>query len=127
MRRCKTRWCRGNARSHSPFCGKCFWRRLKEVNPLKYSFWKLKHRARERGHSFLLTFDEYKEFSIQSGYAEWKGKTAESLSINRIDPEKGYQKDNIEAVTLSYNSRLQHAPIPKDVLAKLTAGKPLYE
>lgn len=112
--KCQTKFCRGLVlpTSHSPYCGKCRSRRFKERHPLKYSFGKLRNRAKERGHAFTLTFEQYEQFAKQTGYAELKGKTKHSLSINRKRNGEGYHVDNIEAVTLSVNSRLRYAPLP---------------
>ena len=80
---------------------------------MHYSFNKLRNRAKERGHAFHLTYEQYEQFALSSGYAERKGKTAESFSINRIDPERGYEVDNIECITLSENSSC-HNKLPED-------------
>ena len=115
MKKCRTKYCRGLVipeTSHSPYCSKCRSARWKQSHPLKYSFKALRSRAKERGHSFDLTFDEYREFAERTGYGLLKGKEAHSLSINRIRSEEGYHKDNIEALTLSMNSRARYAPLP---------------
>ena len=119
--KCDTKFCRGRVlpTSHSPYCSKCRSRRFKQAHPLKYSFIKLRARARERGHDFALTFGEYEQFAITTGYAEQKGKTALSLSINRKNPAVGYVAHNIEAVTLSQNSRLKYAPLPDWMRAEM--------
>jgi hypothetical protein len=126
MKLCKTKRCRNPKPHWRRFCRKCQWRQLKERDPLRYSFYHLKNRAKQRGHEFSLTFDQYKDFALKTGYFERKGKTAESLSINRIDNSRGYHADNIEAVTLSYNSRLKYAPIPQwlkdEILGKSKAA-----
>lgn len=79
---------------------------------MKYAFNILRGRARQRGHSFDLTFAEYESFALQTGYAELKGKTKHSLSIDRKNPALGYHRDNIRAITLSLNSRLRFAKMP---------------
>lgn len=112
--KCATKFCRNRVgkAEKSPICGKCRARRWKERHPLRYSFNKLRYRAKERGHVFKLTFEQYQRFALASGYAENKGKTAESFSIDRIDPERGYELDNIRCVTLSENSRLRFVTWP---------------
>ena len=107
-RKCKTKYCRGvvHETTRSPFCSKCKMRKHKEKNPLRYAYTKLKSRAKERGHEFKLTFEQYKQFALETGYLEKKGKTADSLSIDRIDPSRGYEVGNIRAVTLRENARL---------------------
>ena len=111
-RRCATERCRGVATplGKSPYCAKCRSRRWKARYPLKYSYAKLRYRAKERGHEFQLTFEEYRSFAIATGYAFLKGKTAKSLSINRKNHSLGYKFDNIESVTLSENSKLRYSP-----------------
>jgi hypothetical protein len=114
-RKCATKFCRSKVQKteKSPICSRCRARRWKERYPLKYSFNKLRNRAGERGHEFLLTFEDYEKFALESGYAKRKGKTAESFSINRINPDRGYEVDNIECITLSENSS-HHAKLPDD-------------
>lgn len=121
--KCLTKFCRGLVmpNAHSPYCGKCRSRRFKEKWPLKYSFGKLRARAKERGHAFTLTFEDYESFARQTGYDKLKGKTKHSLSINRKRNSEGYTRENIEAVTLSMNSRLRFANMPDWLRAEMEA------
>lgn len=110
---CLTPHCHGTVnkkKAHSPFCIKCKQARWKEKNPLKYSFGNLRRRAKQRGHEFSLTFEQYVEFSVKTGYARLKGKTSLSLSIDRKKNDRGYHADNIQAITLAENSRKQYVP-----------------
>lgn len=111
-KRCQTKRCRGFAYGNcrSQYCSKCRTRRWKEKNPLKYCFNKLRNRAKERGHEFKLAFEEYCEFALKTDYFKLKGRTKYALSIHRKDDTKGYEKDNIEALTLSENIKLRFAP-----------------
>jgi len=111
---CETPGCRNivTPGCRTKLCGKCKNRQFKEKNPHRYDFGNLRRRAKKRGHEFSLTFEQYTEFAKKTGFFEQKGKTARSLSINRIDNKKGYHVDNIEAVTLSWNSRLQWSDCP---------------
>jgi hypothetical protein len=120
-RKCATKFCRGRAYSNakSPYCAKCRSRRFKDKFPLKYAFAHLRQRAKERGHPFLLSFEDYVEFARRTGYDKLKGKTKQSLSIHRIDNNGPYHKDNIAAVTLSMNSRLRFANLPDWLLAEM--------
>lgn len=121
--RCRTKFCRGRTTKtgKSPYCAKCRGRRFKEKFPLKYAFSHLRGRAKERGHDFKLTFEQYQKFAVEIGYDQLKGKHAHSLSINRKDNSKGYHIDNIEAVTLSHNSRLRYANMPAWLKAEMLA------
>lgn len=104
--KCRTKYCRGRVSklTHSPWCPKCKTRRYKEKHPLKYSYYKLKFRALERGITFNLTFAQYEEFAISTGYASERGKTKFSLSIDRIEVDKGYEVGNLQVLTLSENT-----------------------
>lgn len=107
LNHCLTPRCRAlvdKQKSHSPYCSKCASRRFAEKHPLKYSFNNLRHRAKQRGHKFLLTFAQYELFALKSGYAVGKGKSRDSLSIDRIDNDGPYSVDNIKCETVSYNS-----------------------
>lgn len=82
-------------------------------NPLKYAFQTLKDNAKRRGKEFGLTFTEFCMFCQANNYMELKGTTRLSLTIDRIDPERGYFFDNIRAISLSLNvsRRFQHCPV----------------
>lgn len=124
-KRCASKFCRGRTThtGHSPFCSKCRTRNFKAKFPLKYAFGKLRARARERGHDFQLTFEQYQKFAVDTGYDQLKGKHAASLSINRKDNSKGYHIDNIEVVTLSHNSRLRFAKMPAWLKEEMLAAE----
>ncbi len=94
--------------NHSPYCPKCRARRWKAAHPLKYSFNKLRNRARERGKEFSLRFKEYERFAKKTKYDQLKGKSGLSLSIDRKDNSQGYYVGNIRAITISENSRKSH-------------------
>ena len=112
MNKCATKFCRGHTTKsgRSRFCSKCRSRRWRDKFPLHYSFKNLRVRAKQRGKEFTLTRDEYICFAIKTDYAQMKGKTSLSLSIDRIDDSLGYTKDNIQAITLRENSRKQFVP-----------------
>ena len=114
--KCRTKNCRGSATKsgHSPYCSKCRSRRFAERHPLKYAFKNLRHRARQRGHDFGLSFDEFARFAVASGWLEKKGRTKECLSIDRINDERGYFADNIQVLTVSENLRKRYVPFFKN-------------
>jgi hypothetical protein len=128
--KCAVKFCRRRVlpSEHSPICSKHRAQLWKERSPLKYFFNKLKNRAKERGHEFLLTFDQYVEFARKTGYDQIvnRGKTATSLTIHRKRDSEGYHVGNIACVTLSENSRLAFAPIPEaykqQILAEAANG-----
>lgn len=113
---CSSRCCQNRARVIkkgdkkyiTSFCYKHWRQRAKETNILGYTFDALKQAAKRRGKQFDLTLEQFKEFCERTKYLELKGKTSSSLSIDRIDPTKGYSADNIQAVELGYNVRKFH-------------------
>jgi|GEM_PF-3185857 hypothetical protein len=124
---CKTSRCRGitTESGHSPYCAKCRYRRWRDKFPLHCSYNNLKKRAKERGKDFTLTREQYVEFATKTDYAKMKGKTSLSLSINRKDNSQGYHYWNIEAITLSENSRKLFTNMPdwmKDEIRALELG-----
>jgi len=105
--KCATPYCRkvhNHKTSKSPYCPRCKSRRAKEVNPIKYAFRHLKFRAKERGHVFTLTLEQFEKFVSEKMPLELRGRTADCLSIDRIDPSRGYEIDNIQVMTISENS-----------------------
>jgi len=68
----------------------------------------LKSNAKRRGKFFDLTLEQFKTFCIDTGYMAGKGKKATSLSIDRIDVEKGYTIDNLQILTLTANTVKRH-------------------
>lgn len=113
LHHCRSRNCRGlvnQKKEHSPFCSRCRRNRWKLKFPLHYSFSNLRKRARQRGKDFSLTREQYVEFAIKTDYARLKGKSSLSLSINRKNNNEGYHLWNVEAITLSANSRKSFVP-----------------
>lgn len=111
-RKCATKGCRRPARAdgRGRLCVRCNHAKWRITNPLRYSYGNLKCRAKQRGHEFSLTFEHYKKFAEESGYAKLKGNHGMSLTIERIDDAKGYEVGNIKALTRSANSRRQYVP-----------------
>jgi hypothetical protein len=111
--KCNTKFCRGRClpSGKSCYCSKCRTRNWRDRHPVEYTFAKIRSRAKERGHAFTLTIDEFREFVARTDYMQRKGKTGASLSIDRIRNEEGYHRDNIRVLTLSENAtRLRKAP-----------------
>ena len=107
--RCIVGGCRG--RSEKGKGGLCFrhaMQKFKESRPETYYFNNLKQNAKRRGHEFNLTLEEFKIFCHVTGYLKGKGRSSSSLSIDRIDPSKGYQLDNIQVLTNSDNLRKRY-------------------
>lgn len=108
--KCASENCTNKHFGRSKFCRRCNNRKYRIKHPIQYWYWTLKMNAKRRGKSFSLTLEQFSEFCIKTGYGELKGKTATSLSVDRIKPLEGYHYDNIRAITLSDNSKCKYDP-----------------
>lgn len=97
--------CGASTKGTERFCAKHRKRYQKENNPIMYVYGYLKQNARRRGKAFDLTLPEFGKFCQETGYLDGRGKLKKSLTIDRIDPTKGYSIDNIQVLSLSDNSR----------------------
>lgn len=70
---------------------------------MRYAYSVLKNNARRRGKEFTLTMQEFVDFCEETGYMEGKGSSRLSLSVDRIDHNKGYVAGNIQVLSLSEN------------------------
>ena len=82
MSKCSVKFCRDVAIGRSTKCSKCKTRVWKANHPDHYAYNKLKYRAKERGHEFALTLEEFKVLWSRKSNA--LGRTATSLSFDRI-------------------------------------------
>jgi hypothetical protein len=64
-----------------------------------------KHHAVRRSIPYSLSRRHWYYMNYFTMYWKKKGRTAESLTIDRIDNSKGYSDDNVQVVDMSYNSK----------------------
>jgi len=102
--KCATKFCR-NIADKGRFCNKCKTAKYRKDNPVKASFYILKENAKRRGKHFDLTFNQFQEFVIKTGYMKKKGIFSESWHIDRIDETRGYTIDNLQVLTNAQNVR----------------------
>lgn len=113
LHHCASLRCKGlvnKNKEHSPYCSKHRYSNFRDAHPLACAYHNLRHRARQRGHEFTLTFEEYVSFAVRTNYGLMKGRTTMSLSVDRIDDTKGYNVTNIRALRLGLNSRKSFVP-----------------
>lgn len=108
---CAAVYCHNDPYPGHRWCTKCKSRIWRANNPVKYHFWNLKHRAKQRGHAFMLTMEQWMDFVKRTGLIELHGRFANNLSIDRIEDGKGYTADNIQTLTVSENARKRFAPV----------------
>lgn len=90
------------------YCPKHLTTHWREKNPVRASFIAHKHNAKRRGHSWELTFEEFQEFAVEVDLIKKAGRLRQSYHIDRIDPTKGYTRDNIQALTNVANVQKMH-------------------
>jgi hypothetical protein len=102
--KCATEGCTNERAINRRICNKCRTHKYRADHPLKAWYDILKMNAKRRRKPFTLTLDEFECFCKRTGYDEKKGKTADSLSVDRINDSEGYHAWNIQAITLRDNT-----------------------
>lgn len=96
---CAAMHCRKVTHIKEKYCSCHKMRRFKLRNPIKYAFGKLRTRAKERGHAFSLTLEEWTRFWNDNNLGELRGKAAERLTVDRKKSHLGYSYDNLQPLT----------------------------
>lgn len=104
MKKCATDGCYHKIEKRN-YCNTCRKRKYRQSNPIKASYQQLRDNAKRRGKFFDLTLEEFASFCYKTDYIQGKGKTATSYSIDCIENEKGYTKNNIRVLPLGENSK----------------------
>jgi hypothetical protein len=73
-------------------------------NPVRDAFNNLKASARRRRKAFTIAYDDFAVWCQQTGYHEMRGRLANEVQVDRIDPHGGYTIDNIQTLTCSANT-----------------------
>lgn len=105
-RKCKTKYCRNDARPGGTECPKCASRRYAREHPFRYHYNALKQNAKRRGKPFDLSFAEFKQIWLEhpEKWAEKKRWGHECpWQMDRKDNTKGYTASNIEIISKSKN------------------------
>lgn len=97
--------CGALARHQRTLCQTCRTRQWRANQPITAAYDNLRSHARARGKAFALTLAEFRRFCLETGYHLRKGVEAYDLTIDRIDPRRGYEPGNIQAVSQSFNAR----------------------
>lgn len=83
--------------------------RYRDKNPIRVIWHRLRSRSKERGHTCGISYEDFEAWCLETSYHLLRGKTAESASIDRINPAIGYEKGNLQILTLRDNSIKQAA------------------
>jgi hypothetical protein len=108
-RYCNTPNCIRVAARHQRKCEVCKKRIYRANNILMAVYSNLKFNAKARRIKFQLTLKEFKDFCVEHNYLELRGKTATSLSIDRIIEDGPYSRDNIQVLPLAANTAKRRA------------------
>lgn len=107
---CITPFCRNRARKCRAICNTCKSRKQREKYPVKALWWNLRTHSKARGHSCTIPYADFEAFVLANGYATGHGRAGNALTIDRIDPTKGYDDlENLRVLTNSDNVRMYHA------------------
>ena len=120
MSKCLTEKCNKTRAPKNKYCHSCIKRKYAEKHPMRYCYNNLKQNSKRRGKSFNLTFEDFKQFCIETEYMQNKGKKKKSYHIDRIDETKGYTKDNIQVLTNTQNVRKYVEWVNRDEFGNLT-------
>lgn len=100
---CCAHSCKDKPTKKDRFCSKHRHRYNKYINHCRYTYQALKANARRRGKAFTITIEEFRVFCDETGYLKKKGRLGSSASIDRINPDRGYEPDNIQILSVSEN------------------------
>jgi hypothetical protein len=70
----------------------------------------LRTNAKKRHIQFELTLEDFREFCLETSYHLKSGVEADSLTVDRKDPNGSYNKDNIRPLGHLANSTRQDSP-----------------
>lgn len=93
-------------------------RRWRDNNRIKAIYQSLKARAKGRGHSCGITLEEFTDWCNETSYHLLRGRFAHNASIDRIKNHIGYEKGNLQILTVGENSSKDNAE---------RHGKPWYQ
>jgi hypothetical protein len=96
--------CDNAAASGRRICWKCHKAEWREKHPLRAMFLKVKWSAKLRDIPFKLTFDEFLEFDAVTDYVARRTLAGEDITIDRVNEEKGYEKENLQVLTRGENA-----------------------
>jgi hypothetical protein len=112
---CVVKFCRDKALSRKGrkkpyrYCAKHRRQHDKERDPVGYHFDVLRQNAKRRKVAFKLTKKQFALFCAETDYLRLKGRYKDSLTIDRIDPLRGYEAGNIQVLKNGENVRKMHA------------------
>lgn len=112
---CSVRHCRRDPRNKGGLCQTCNSRIWRANHPVEYAYGNLKSRAKQRGHEFTITLEEFRKLCEGTGLLANRGRNGHNLSVDRIENHLGYVPGNLRVLTISQNVRARFAPFQGEV------------
>lgn len=103
MAKCKTKYCRNEAKRNN-VCYKCERKRTIEANPYRYWWQVNKDNAKRRGKFWKISFKYWVQFCDETGYLAIKGRGKYDASLDCKINELGYIDGNLQPLTVSDNA-----------------------
>lgn len=102
-------------------CYTCQSRKYRAADPMKYAYYTLRDNVyRRKGRNFWgLTFEEFKQYAVETKYITGKGKSKTSYTIDAKDPTMGYFIGNIRTISNSHNSKKRRMVLTYDYVPEL--------
>lgn len=97
----------------------------KKANPIRVLWLAKKHRAKERGIAFTLTFEQFKEICETTEYHEYTGRGKGFASLDRKVNEPGYTEGNIGIMSVGANASKQRQSERSGTWYSLEDDKPI--
>jgi hypothetical protein len=101
--RCHVAHCTNKTTGTTKLCSTCRSRKCRKADPVRYAYNNLRNHAEARGILFTITLDQFREFCRKVNYIGFKGRSAESYTIDRRHEDIGYHIDNIQVLSNSNN------------------------
>jgi hypothetical protein len=81
-----------------------------------------RHRAKQRGVDFKLSFEDWMNIWLESGHWNQRGKGKGKYNMSRIDDAGSYEVGNVFIQSHEHNARDGHKDIPKTPEHKFKSG-----
>lgn len=101
--RCWVKGCTRVSRSDRCLCHMHDMRRWRALKNKTADYCTLRDHAKARNIKFIITLDYWRGLVDAFGYYDAPDEDNELLSIDRVDPTKGYEEGNMRVVTITRN------------------------
>lgn len=100
---CKAYRCGKKRLKGKKYCSRHMHMYRKWKDPIAHTYYLLMGNAKRRGKVFTISLEYFRKWCKENDYIKKKGRMKKSLTIDRIDNEKGYEEGNLQLLTNSAN------------------------